>query len=593
MRKRIGTYFLVLERYRLMKISRMSTANSIEALRDLAQSIVEDNDKIQSLNQEEIVELRKYMDPLGAGVTEKKKYINLSITNWKDSLLRKLYLMCFVGYAYRTLEEYEPEDELAEENTIYQKRLDDVNHSSESNKIKEERRKAETESHEKEVARIKQTHSRIIKKFLDRNFDFNPDYHLRGVKTTNPADPDRATAAKPDPRPSPLTDLDQIAEVKDHILTAYQHINSTVETLAKTIISTSDAVLDKDDLIGILTKNYYKLDQVRIDLAELAVPIAEAGSRAVWEVNPPVNVLHHFDRYLTNHYEQLRDICTSVFNEKPDIEFAITPVSIHKTPEDARSYRLKHESEFRTDIFTIETGATSLLGPFKENRARIDYYNKNTEVLKRMSEQNESDHKLGKDIMEKRIKAVKQKNIEEAGPDSPELAAYSKAMNIVQELGVKKGLSRDDEAALAKAREDVKLIKEDYEVPDDAIQTDVHYPVEENGKMVLKKKKMYTQAEAPLHLEEGSPYVDQYQPKRVGTKNPLVKQAVDRATAAPPPSANRRQKREASRHPDVAPSASRISSRQGRVGRPFPQSVPSSPLDIATSDVIVASGDKK
>ena len=80
----------------------------------------------------------------------------------------------------------------------------------------------------------------------------------------------------------------------------------------------------------------------------------------------------------------------------------------------------------------------------------------------------------------------------------------------MQELGAKKVLSREEKDKLAAALAE----KEDAEVPDDAIQVDMFFPTEENGQQVMKKTKFYTQAEAPLHLQEGSQYHEQYQPKR-------------------------------------------------------------------------------
>jgi hypothetical protein len=177
----------------------------------------------------------------------------------------------------------------------------------------------------------------------------------------------------------------------------------------------------------------------------------------------------------------------------------------------AAQYRKQHEAEFRAEVLTLENTGVSLIGPFKENRNRVEFYNKNVEIMKRMMEQMEKDHKLGKDLMEKQVKQKKRENIARDGPDAPGLREYSRAMNTMAELGAKKVLTREEQDKLNEAR----AVKEDAEVPADAIQIDMFVPsTDEDGEAKLTRRKMYTQAEAPLHLQEGSKYHEQYQPKR-------------------------------------------------------------------------------
>jgi hypothetical protein len=188
---------------------------------------------------------------------------------------------------------------------------------------------------------------------------------------------------------------------------------------------------------------------------------------------------------------------------------------VHKTAEEAHNYRVQHKDEFRTEVFSVDNSGVSLIGPFKENRERVEYYNKNTEVLRMMNSQVEADHKLGKDLMEKKVRAEKKKNIEEAGPDHPALAAYAKVNNIVQVMGGKKILSREDQEKLAAAKREADEIKQDYEIPDDAIQVDMFFPkTDTDGNTTLKKSHFYTAAEPPVFLEEGSTYTNRYLPVR-------------------------------------------------------------------------------
>ena len=68
----------------------------------------------------------------------------------------------------------------------------------------------------------------------------------------------------------------------------------------------------------------------------------------------------------------------------------------------------------------------TIQGSFKENRERIDYYNKNNGIIKSMLDQQEKDAGLGEELMKKRIKTKKVRSERVFGKDSPEFAKYQK-----------------------------------------------------------------------------------------------------------------------------------------------------------------------
>jgi hypothetical protein len=306
------------------------------------------------------------------------------------------------------------------------------------------------------------------------------------------------------------------AYLKDKLLFTYQNAVSTMETIKGAVKALENPENDTADVIGILSKKHAQLVKLTTDMKKLVEPLAAADVMPVYEINPPVEVFYNWNRYIVNHYEQLREAVKHLYNDKPDLEYAVIYYDHFKNKEKARDHRNAHADEFKTEVLTISNNGVSLIGPFKENRERVDYYNKHTEIMKRLMEQMESDHKLGKDLMEKEVKKKKAKNIAEAGPDAPGLAAYAKTgpgsrEGTVQELGAKKVLTREDhEKLLAEQRE-----KEQADTPDDAIQVEMFYPqTDAEGNTVLEKTHFYSQAEAPLHMQEGSAFTEQYQPKR-------------------------------------------------------------------------------
>lgn len=507
---------------------------TIDDLRLLADKIVKDPNEVFNLEPDQVVAVRKFLNPLGNVTSTKKQYVNMSCVNWREKYLRKLHMTALVGYVFRLTEEYEPEDELSKEDRRFQKEIADnrvkleSSSSSTSSMVIMESIEAIKSRHDARVKQIKSQTRDIIRKFLNRNFNFNPDKHLRGAQSENKADPERTSKLEAIKKACEVgesgTNLDAKLSTKQdfmykylrtNLLATYQAARDATETLRATL-GTLSSDLDSAEKQGILMKKYEQLKTVTLDMKKIAEPLATADILSAWRVDPPVDIFHQFDRYLTNHYEQLRDIVQALYNEKSDFEYSIILYDTHKSPEAAHEYRVQHNDEFKTEVFAVETGHVNLIGPFKENRDRVDFYNKNTEIMKRMMEQLECDHKLGKDLMEKEVKAKKKKNIEEAGPDAPGLANYQKEINVVRDLGAKQILTAEEKKKLAEAKQQVQDIKEDYEVPDDAIQVDMFFPEtnSETGESTMKKTKFYTQAERPLHLQKESPYADKYQPKR-------------------------------------------------------------------------------
>lgn len=490
-----------------------------DLVKELLREVAANPEKTSALELEQTKDIRRHINPLGNVVSAKKSYAIMSVVNWKDTYLRRLHLSAMTGYLYRVLDEYEPEEELAAENARYAAALKAPGASKNAAQLAEE--------HRERVDLITKTARRIVGKFLDRHLNFNPDKHAREAHCkSDSADSERAAAlarvkaaAENAPAAKVLdAKLQARGEItykysRERILAAATYSGELLKianSLAECAVAAGD-----DDLVGIVLKKYTQLRDLHDELQKIAGPLASLDCAAAWEKNPPADVFYHIDRYLTNHYEQLRDVVEAMYAEKPDLEFAVILQDVCKSMDDAQQFLRQHEAEFRTGTFVAETGHVCMLGPFKENRERVEFYSKNTEVMKRMMDQVEADTKLARDIVNKQVRTKKRKNIEEAGPDAPALAAYAKTMNTVQELGAKKVLTREEQRELEDNIKKAKDIKEDYEVPDDAIQVDVFFPqTAADGTQTLAKSKFYTQAEAPLHLEENSPYAGTYQPPR-------------------------------------------------------------------------------
>jgi hypothetical protein len=514
----------------------------IDELRELSNKIFMDINEWDNLSDSKKLEMMDYIKPSGTSMVDSKKvYANISIANWKDIRLKKVHTTALIGFVFRLLEEYDCSYELHAEKLRYKKFLE-FNKNLDSEKIEKIKKE-----HEDNLESYKKSTKDIIYRFLSRNFEYDPDLHVRSSHVDQEDDSDK-TLSKSEyiQKLTSLKDKSQKLEENlennkdkcvDFLKNGFLQLDQT-NTQTKKVIKEIIELLSNDmpveDKQLILIKKYKALESIEKVVKPLVGPIKSENILNAVTIDPPQDVFHQFTRYLNNNYEDINDICNALYTEKPDIEFGITLHSVHKDPESAHEYQRQYADRIKNDMYTIESGATSLLGPFKENRNRINYYNKNTEVIKRMAQQLESDHLLGRDMMKKQIKVQKQKNILEAGPDSAFLSEYAKTMNNIKELGAKKGTNKEDNDKYEEEVAKAIRIKENYEVPDDAIQCNMFRTINKDGKEKMYKSTMYTASEEPLHLQKDSEYADKYQPEKTRT---IISRKGEKKTITIPASA--------------------------------------------------------
>lgn len=489
---------------------------SIDELRKMSEDIIKNPEIINSLTDDQVIDLRKYISPLGNIVDTNKSYAVLSILNWRESYLRNLIVTSFVGYLFKIASEYEPHIELEIERSNYNK----------ATELHPDYAAELTKEYESRCTLIKKIARGTIDRFLKSHLYFDPNKHIRAATSSVSDDPDRNVIW---PTPDAIVDAAKktheiltkdVNKEHQYLVDKLTNVSSLLSSTINEVSSVKTMIMDLypdgqyPDQLYIIVKKLNTLKQIQSDLKKVADPIMNDNCKHILHEDIPVDVYHHFNRYITNNFEKLTEVTNKLYNTKPDIEFSVILHDTFKSDDDAKKYLMKHKSEFRTDTQIIETGGVTLLGPYTENRNRIDIYDKNTEILKRIMDQAEADHKLGKDLMEKRLKTQKRKNIEDAGPDDPSLVEYTKSMQIASDLaGANRVLTPEEKAKMQSAIDAAKKIKEDYEVPDDGIQVDMYYPEHNDSDVFeLKKTTFYTQEEEPLHMQKNSPYINAYQP---------------------------------------------------------------------------------
>lgn len=161
-------------------------------------------------------------------------------------------------------------------------------------------------------------------------------------------------------------------------------------------------------------------DPERSDLSE------RKGTDAVYDNIPPNDTHCRFRSYYEINYEKLRDATHTIYNVKPDLEHAMIVYDVKNSQSEVDAFVAKYGSTSKYDLVTFPMNRWTLMGPFKENRERVDYYNKHNSIIKQLLDQQEKDAALGEELMKKRVKTKKVKAEKIFGKDSPAFEQYRK-----------------------------------------------------------------------------------------------------------------------------------------------------------------------
>lgn len=152
-----------------------------------------------------------------------------------------------------------------------------------------------------------------------------------------------------------------------------------------------------------------------------------AETAAARTILPPADTFFRLNRYLENHFEELRQATDDIYNEKSDFEVAFAPLEMFTDVSKFDEWKRRYADEFEGEPMLIKFNVWNLIGPFSQNREKRDFYNKNTEIIKAILEQSEKDVKAGRELMQHNVKKAKKKNIKKEGPDAPSFAQYKEA----------------------------------------------------------------------------------------------------------------------------------------------------------------------
>ena len=409
-----------------------------------------DDESLAKMSDTDVLELRKQLNPYGRTIEGSNKILTYSYTDLRHEYLKKILLTSMVGFLNRMCDEWKVPDGIPVI-PVY----DYVKDPSKLDEFEKTLKDPEFMRKDLDLNKAYMAKRVAIKEFLEDMFQYNPDFHVRSSYKPNLDDPDR-----------------KIIDTPAGQLAIYQLKKADPEFNERWHIYERDQKNQQDVKEPREPREPSETDETQKIVSDV--------KKQCSEMILPADIFHRFQYYYDSHYEELKEIVGDLYCDKPDLESAINPYAWHDTEDDADKFIDKHQNEVITSIYKARSGAWNIFAPYKKVRESMRYFNKKTMVLEEIAKQIERDAKLGADLMKKRIKVKKQKNINEDGPDDPAFLKWKEGNTTLQDMGA-------------------ELNKQDNDVPNECPDNAITVPVfrMSQGGQVFKKTHFFSEAAAP------------------------------------------------------------------------------------------------
>lgn len=398
-----------------------------------------DSNLVNGLTDEQVTELRKRLNPYGKTVEGEGTFTCLSITNLSEQYMKRFLMTSLIGFLYRQCDEHGLDDgEPVTTMDDYKKFIRVYDTAvSEGRDAAEWLKTVDTKDTSNEYAAIVLQKNRLV----ERGDGFKRRLIVRNF-------------------------LDSLFQFNPDLHVRSAYANNPLDTERRPPKQVVDS-----------------LNTVETNSSDLVRHI------------PPLDTYHRWTYYTDTNYEEIRSATNDIYADKPDLEFAINPYGQFDSQEDVDKFIQKHKNEVVADILTLHNSKWNLTGSFKNNRERINFYNDKTSVIEEIFKQMEQDKKLGADLMRKRVKRKKEKNIKEVGVEPVEFKHYRKDHSSgIESMGAE-DLSRDNKRDTIP---DSVSFSNHEDCPYDAVQVDV-FDIRGGGSS-MSKSEFFSQTEDPVKL---------------------------------------------------------------------------------------------
>jgi hypothetical protein len=312
----------------------------------------------------------------------------------------------------------------------------------------------------------------IIKGFLDNWLRFDPSVHVRSGHTA--AAITAALAEKQVGAGTVLLDTVDTEHLPPATVAApavapeaaHEAALATIKSAGPRAVSAMMTLLREPDLAEAAAAALAAREAFTCYLAP--VP-ANSAARPAIDVVPPQDTFHRWSYYTEVNFEELRTVTEALYPERIDLDMAFALWDVFEGDEKTVNTAFdkhcqRYQDEVPSAIRALEFGAWNLLGDFKENRKKIQFYNSHTDVLKRILDRHAEDKRIGAELMRNRVRQVKAKNIAEDGADAKGLSSYKRNLaekgQSLASKGVEPVISMEEMRRLEKARGNIKAAQE-------------------------------------------------------------------------------------------------------------------------------------
>lgn len=403
-------------------------------------------DDINKMSEEQLTRVRKLANPYGRTIQGSEKVHVLSVLNLKEDYMRKFQTTAIVGFIYRMQKEYLTDSYMTDTfvrrirhgcckedfkpddydfiRRVYIDRIFDKNATSDvstsdiANTIP---------SNENKYTLKKLENGNIVTVNLEKDFDFN-DMFVQDICIYEETDEQYFTRK---------TFLQNETDVnnnnkREHVL---EFLNSLFEYNPDMHVRRAREKVSGDRKANL---DSMKNNSSTTQSAQLQTEQTEQVENHVLNSNKnvPLDTFSRIKYYSDTNFEEIREAVNMLYSTQPDIDLAINIYdsftdsvkdNVNTTAQQqADNFISKHQNEVIADVVSVSGGKWALMGPFKENRKRVNFLNDNTKVIEDIFKQSEVDAKLGADLMKKRVLIKKKENERREGPIHPNFLRYTK-----------------------------------------------------------------------------------------------------------------------------------------------------------------------
>ena len=389
-----------------MDTSNLSAQIDLEEFKNSISDIVKDletnPERINDMTNEQIIEVEKYLNPYGATIYGPEKYTCISFTNLKEKYMQKLLTTALIGFTYQMATEHVVDED------------DLINQPDKSEFIE---MKENPDKHNKQHVEnlYNQAFNKLKSDILNKKNQSQDDVIETGL--TEDEEIEIGVLANKEVEES----------LKDTEVFNNESFLQKKEELIKEQSAEEQAIINK--FLNKLFKynpNTHTTSIFNSENASADPERKEEVTNKFTEVIPPNDTFGRFTYYYDVNYEQIRKAVLYLYNDKPDTEVAINIFDSFDSIKDCNDYIEKNQDNVITNLLNLTNYKWNLLGSFKKNRERISFYNENTVVLENILKQQEEDAKMGKTLLDARVKKKKVQNIQQYGKEHPNFTKYRK-----------------------------------------------------------------------------------------------------------------------------------------------------------------------